>query len=310
MNACSPVITEPEPSSSNSLRPRSSVSENRSSSSRSTRAISSGLRRQLGIRLAQLLDDDAREAVDVTESDALALRDGAADDPPQDVSAALVRRRHAVRHEEGHTAPVVGEDPVRLGCRERLAVPDTGLGGDPGHDLLVAVRVVHGRRVLEDRRAPLETEARVDVLLRERRDGTVRMEFVLHEDEVPELEEALAARARWRAVRLAAPVLFAPVPVDLRVGPARPRSTRLDQKFSELGSGTIRSRGMPIRVQRSIATSSGPSFSCGSPACTVTHTRSQSSFMCSWTNSRANAIAPSLKYCPNEKFPSISKKVR
>ena len=31
------------------------------------------LRRQLGIRLAHLLDDDAREAVDVTEPDALRL---------------------------------------------------------------------------------------------------------------------------------------------------------------------------------------------------------------------------------------------
>ena len=27
-------------------------------------------------------------------------------------------------------------------------------------------------------------------------------------------------------------------------------------------------------------------------------------------NSVANSIAPSLKYCPNEKFPSISKNVR
>ncbi len=27
-------------------------------------------------------------------------------------------------------------------------------------------------------------------------------------------------------------------------------------------------------------------------------------------NSFASAIAPSLKYCPNEKLPSISKKVR
>ena len=27
-------------------------------------------------------------------------------------------------------------------------------------------------------------------------------------------------------------------------------------------------------------------------------------------NSRANSIAPALKYCPNEKLPSISKKVR
>src|SRR5262245_4104445 len=67
---------------------------------------------------------------------------------------------------------------------------------------------------------------------------------------------------------------------------------------------------MPTFSQSSIATSSGPSFMTGSPAWTVTQTRSQSSFMCSSTNSRANSIAPSLKYWPNEKLPSISKNVR
>src|SRR6266511_4457774 len=82
------------------------------------------------------------------------------------------------------------------------------------------------------------------------------------------------------------------------------------QKFSEEGSGTIRSAGMPIFSQRSIATSSGPSFSSGSPACTVAQQRSQSSFRCSRMNSVACSIAPSLKYCPNEKLPSISKNVR
>ena len=57
-------------------------------------------------------------------------------------------------------------------------------------------------------------------------------------------------------------------------------------------------------------TSSGPSPNCGSPACTVAQTRSQSSRMCSRMNSVASSIAPSLKYCPNEKLPSISKNVR
>src|ERR1051325_9640076 len=83
-----------------------------------------------------------------------------------------------------------------------------------------------------------------------------------------------------------------------------------DQKLSEDGSGVIRSAGMPIFSQRSIATWSGPSFSSGSPACTLTQSRSQGSFRCSVTNSVASSIAPSLKYCPNEKLPSISKNVR
>src|SRR3954467_325141 len=67
---------------------------------------------------------------------------------------------------------------------------------------------------------------------------------------------------------------------------------------------------MPTRCQSAIASSSGPSFSSGSPAWTLTQRRSQSSFNRSRTNSVANSIAPSLKYCPNEKLPSISKKVR
>src|SRR5437764_8475595 len=83
-----------------------------------------------------------------------------------------------------------------------------------------------------------------------------------------------------------------------------------DQKFSDDGSGTIRSDGIPIRSQWPIASSSGPSFRPGSPACTLTHTRSQSSFSRSWMNSVAYSIAPSLKYRPNEKLPSISKNVR
>src|SRR5713101_2708149 len=83
-----------------------------------------------------------------------------------------------------------------------------------------------------------------------------------------------------------------------------------DQKFSEDGSGTIRSGGTPIFSQRSIATSSGPSFSSGSPAWTLIQMRSQSSSSRSRMNSVAYSIAPSLKYCPNEKLPSISKNVR
>jgi hypothetical protein len=46
----------------------------------------------------------------------------------------------------------------------------------------------------------------------------------LHEHEVPELQEAIAAGARGGTARLAAPVFLTPVPVDLRVGAARSRA--------------------------------------------------------------------------------------
>ena len=102
-----------------------------------------------------------------------------------------------------------------------VAVCDAALVGDPAHDRLVAVRLVDGHDVLQDRGGPLDAHAGVDVLLRQRRQLAVRMQLELHEDEVPELEEALAARAARLAVGLAAAVLDAPVVVHLRVGAAR-----------------------------------------------------------------------------------------
>src|SRR5665213_4214406 len=51
---------------------------------------------QLRIRVAHLLDDNARKAVDAIEPDALAVLHGAADDPAADVAAALVRRGDSV----------------------------------------------------------------------------------------------------------------------------------------------------------------------------------------------------------------------
>ena len=72
----------------------------------------------------------------------------------------------------------------------------------------------------------------------------------------------------------------------------------------------MRSGGIPTASHSLIATSSGPSPKTGSPAWTVTQIRSQSSSRRSMMNSFANSIAPGLKYWPNEKLPSISKKVR
>src|SRR4029079_9381143 len=96
--------------------------------------------------------------------------------------------------------------------------------GDPVHDLAIAVGVVDGHDVLQDRGAALQSEAGVDVLLRKRRERAVGALLVRHEDEVPELEKASAARARRCAVRLAAAVLLSPVVIELRVGPTRART--------------------------------------------------------------------------------------
>ena len=105
-----------------------------------------------------------------------------------------------------------------------LAVGDPGLPGDPVHDQLVAVRVVDRGHVLDDAGNALEPPAGVDVLGRQLGERAVGMELVRHEDEVPELEEALAARAGGRAVLVPAADLLAPVPIHLRVRAAWSRA--------------------------------------------------------------------------------------
>ena len=52
-----------------------------------------------------------------------------------------------------------------------------------------------GRDVLEDRRHPVDTEARVDVLRRQRGQRAVRVQLVLHEDEIPVLDDAIGVVA-------------------------------------------------------------------------------------------------------------------
>ena len=209
---------------------------------------------QLGVGVLHPLHDDAGERVERLEPDALRLDHRAPDDPAEHVAAALVRRGHAVRDEERRPATVVGEDPVRLRGDRRVAVGHARLGLDPRHDPLVAVRLVHGADVLEDRGAALESQPGVDVLRRERGQRPVGMLLVLHEDEVPELEEPVAARARRRAVGLAAAVLLAPVPVELRVRPAgagsadRPEVLDCRQRHDPLG---WHPRGLP-RLDRDL----------------------------------------------------------
>ena len=112
---------------------------------------------------------------------------------------------------------------MRLRRLRRVPVCDAALVGDPAHDRLVVVCLVDGHDVLQDGGRPLDAHAGVDVLRRQRRQRSVRMQLELHEDEVPELEEPLAARTTRLAVRLTAAVLDPPVPVHLRVGAARPR---------------------------------------------------------------------------------------
>ncbi len=128
---------------------------------------------ELRVGVPHLLDDDPGQRMESGEADALRLDHGAADDPAEDVAAALVRRGHAVGDEERHPAPVVGEDPVRLRGDIRVAIGDARLRFDPRHDPLVAVGLVDRADVLEHRGAPLEAEPGIDVLRGQRRQRPV-----------------------------------------------------------------------------------------------------------------------------------------
>ncbi len=221
------------------------------------------LGRKLGKGGAHLLDDDAGQPMHVGESDALRLLDGAADDPAQDVAAPFVRRRDAVPDEERHAAAVVGEHAVRLRRRRRVAVADARLGSDPLHDLAVSVRVVDGHHVLQDRRAALEPEPGVDVLRGQRSQRAVRVLLVLHEHEVPELEEARAARAARARSPVRRSRARCPSRSRARSRARRAPARRPTRSSPPWGAARCAPDGIPTFCQRSIATSSGPSFSCG-----------------------------------------------
>jgi hypothetical protein len=136
----------------------------------------------------------------------------AAHDAPQDVAAILVRRDDPIGEQDGHRATVVGEDPKRPGGREVLAVALAAQLLAELDERPEVVGLEHRFHVLEDRRHALEPHAGVDVLHRQLRQRAVPLELVLHEHEVPELEEPLGVVTGAVGVR---PERVAPVEVEL-----------------------------------------------------------------------------------------------
>jgi len=154
--------------------------------------------------------------------------DGAANDPAQDVRATEVARLDAFGGQKDHSPPVIGEHTIGLGRRFRIVVARTRSPGDPAQDLLEAFDLEDRVDVLQDDGAALQAKPGVDVLARQRCHAPVGVLLELHEDEVPELEEAVAGAA-GRTVRLAAAALGAAVVVDLRAGAAGARRAGLPE---------------------------------------------------------------------------------
>ena len=141
----------------------------------------------------------------------------AAHDPAEDIAPALVRRQNAVGDQEAAGAKVVGDDSV---ARLRVAFgPGVGqrLAGFDQRPEGVGIVIVGD--ALEHRGDALEAHSGVDALLRQLGDDLARGLLVLHEDEVPDLDEAVAVLVR--AAGRAAGDVIAMVVEDFRAGSAR-----------------------------------------------------------------------------------------
>src|SRR6266545_4124416 len=175
---------------------------------------------QLGPDVAERVDHAARDRGHhrVLDAEPPAVVDGAPQQPPQHVAAALVGGQHAVGDQEAGRAGVLGDHPQRqVGA---FVAPVDAAGGRlrPLQDRRQQVGLEDVVDALEQEGEALQAHAGVDVLLGQlAHDVEVRVTQVLHEHEVPDLEVALLVgdRAALEAV------LGAAVVVDLRAGAAR-----------------------------------------------------------------------------------------
>ena len=145
-----------------------------------------------GEGLAHRVDERGDQLVQqrLLAADDVRVAHRAAHDPAQHVAAALVRRQHAVGDQEDGRAQMVGDHAVR--DRVRPVGGDVrGIGrseDDPAHQVDVVVVVL----ALQHGRDALQPHARVDRGFGQR-DALARRDLLeLHEDEIPDLDEAVA----------------------------------------------------------------------------------------------------------------------
>ena len=148
-----------------------------------------------------------------------AVTKSAPDNPAKNVTPSLVRRNDAVRDEHRRRSRVVSDHTKRcvLDGHPSL-VPALREGLDPADDSLEEVRVVIVVLALENRRDAFEAGARVDARLRKRGHLSRGAAVELHEDEVPDLHDAVAGAIRRRVAGNS----LALVIVDLAARAARP----------------------------------------------------------------------------------------
>ncbi len=209
---------------------------------------------QLGIGLPHFAHQRGHELPHqrIARADQLRMAHRAPHDAAQHVAAALVRRQHAIGDQKRRSAQVVGDHAVRNLVRTvGVDAARLGAGADQrAHQIDVVIVVL----ALQHGGDALETHAGVDRGPRQFYALAARQRLVLHEHEVPDLDEAVAIGV-CRAGRTAGD-LVAVIEEDLRARAAGPVSP-IAQKLSEVGMRMMRESGKPAMLfQRSNASSS------------------------------------------------------
>ncbi len=169
--------------------------------------------RQFRIGLAHLAHQRRHDLVDhrLLRAEQRRVAHGAAHDAAQHVAAALVGGQHAFGDEEAHRAQMVGNHAqARIGSVARVAGGLLRRRDQRAEqvDLIIVVGALHHRG------DALEARAGVDRRLRQAGPRAVGDLLELHENEIPDLDEAVAVFL-GRA-RRAAPVFIAVVVEDFR----------------------------------------------------------------------------------------------
>jgi hypothetical protein len=138
--------------------------------------------------LDDLFDDEHERRFAPSEQPGMAHR--AAENTPQDIAAAVIAWEDSVRQQKGNRAGVVRDDAKarRSFLLINVLDPDDPLDRRDVRREEVGVIVV--RDSLQHGRDALEARARVDAWLWKRQHLAVCLPVELHEDEIPDLEEA------------------------------------------------------------------------------------------------------------------------
>jgi hypothetical protein len=150
---------------------------------------------ELGISRAHFRDQCRHEAVHqrLGRTEQMGVPHGAAHDAAKDIAPALIGRQHAVGHQEAGSAQMIRDDAV---ARRHARITNGRQRLRGGDQRLERVRVIIVVDALQNGGDPLEAHTRVDRGLGQVADDLVRFLLVLHEDEVPDLDEAVAILVR------------------------------------------------------------------------------------------------------------------